>query len=98
YWKGLTTKGALWGGLAGLISAVTMVVLSKAVWVVVLENPAPIFPYEHPALFSMSLAFLVTIVVSKLDKSAQAKAEIAAFDDQFVRSQTGIGAAAASSH
>ncbi|AVM73015.1 cation acetate symporter [Magnetospirillum gryphiswaldense] len=98
YWKGLTTKGALWGGLAGLISAVTMVILSKAVWVVVLENPAPIFPYEHPALFSMTLAFLVTITVSKLDKSAQASAEIAAFDDQYVRSQTGIGAAAASSH
>ncbi|MBR9971956.1 cation acetate symporter [Magnetospirillum sulfuroxidans] len=98
YWKGLTTKGALWGGLTGLISAVTMVILSKAVWVVVLEKPAPIFPYEHPALFSMTLAFLVTFVVSKLDRSEQAKAEIAAFDDQYVRSQTGIGAAAASNH
>ena len=98
YWKGLTTRGALAGGVAGLVSAVTMVVLSNAVWVVVLEYPKPIFPYEHPALFSMTLAFLVTIVVSKLDSSASAKAEQAAFDDQFVRSQTGIGAAAASNH
>ncbi|SMH39855.1 cation acetate symporter [Azospirillum agricola] len=98
YWKGLTTRGALAGGLAGLVSAVAMVVLSNAVWVVVLNNPAPIFPYEHPALFSMTLAFLVTIVVSKLDRSASAAAERDAYDDQFVRSQTGIGAAAASNH
>ena len=98
YWKGLTTKGALWGGLTGLLSAVTFVILSKTVWVAVIGNAQPIFPYEHPALFSMSLAFLVTIVVSKLDGSARAKAEIAAYEDQYVRSQTGIGAAAASAH
>lgn len=98
YWKGLTTRGALLGGLTGLISAVVCVVLSKAVWVVVLENPAPIFPYEHPALFSMTLAFLVTVVVSKLDRSPSADKERAAFEDQEVRSQTGIGASAAVSH
>ena len=44
YWKGLTTRGALIGGIVGLVSAVTFVVLSKAVWVVVLGNAAPIFP------------------------------------------------------
>jgi cation/acetate symporter len=98
YWKGLTTRGALMGGVTGLVSAVVLVVLSKAVWVVVLENPAPIFPYEQPALFSMTLAFLVTVVVSKLDNSASAAKERDAFDDQNVRSQTGIGAAAAVSH
>ena len=98
YWRGLTTRGALWGGISGLVSAVTCVVLSKAVWVVVLNFPAPIFPYEHPALFSMTLAFLVTIVVSKLDGSATAVAEKALFDDQYVRAQTGIGAASASNH
>jgi cation/acetate symporter len=98
YWRGLTTRGALYGGLTGLISAVVCVVLSKAVWVVVLENPAPIFPYEQPALFSMTLAFLVTIVVSKLDRSASASREREAFDDQNVRSQTGIGASGAVAH
>ena len=98
YWKGLTTRGALAGGIAGLISAVTLVILSNAVWVVVLNNPKPIFPYEQPALFSMTLAFLVTIIVSKLDSSASASAERDAFEDQYVRSQTGIGAAAAAKH
>ena len=98
YWKGLTTRGALIGGIVGLISAVTMVVLSKAVWVVVLNNPEPIFPYEQPALFSMPLAFFFTWLFSVTDKSVAAKKEIEAFDDQYVRSQTGIGAAAASAH
>ncbi|MFM2404322.1 MAG: hypothetical protein RL223_2202 [Pseudomonadota bacterium] len=98
YWKGLTTRGALAGGYIGLALAVTLVLLSKSVWVTVLGNPAPLFPYEQPALFSMPVAVLICIVVSKLDRSAAAKKELAAFDDQFVRAQTGYGAAAASNH
>ena len=98
YWKGLTTRGALYGGLAGLISAVTLVILSPAVWKTVLGNPQAIFPYDHPALFSMTLAFLVTVVVSKLDNSAGASAEREAFEDQYVRAQTGVGAASAAAH
>ena len=98
YWKGLTTKGALAGGYLGLFSAVTFVVLSKSVWVDVLGFASPIFPYTQPALFSMPLAFLATILVSKMDSSAEAKAEIEAFEDQYVRAQTGVGAATASAH
>ena len=98
YWKGLTTKGALIGGTVGLVSAVTLVVLSKSVWVTVLGHEAPVFPYEHPALFSMPLAFIVTMLVSVLDGSLQARREREAFDDQYVRAQTGIGAAAAHAH
>ena len=98
YWKGLTTRGALLGGLVGLISAVALVVLSKAVWVVVLGNAAPVFPYEQPALFSMPLAFFFTWLFSVTDSSARAKTDKAGFEDQYVRSQTGIGAAAASAH
>ncbi|WP_370630714.1 cation acetate symporter [Vogesella sp. XCS3] len=98
YWKDLTTRGALLGGFSGLISAVTLVILSKAVWVTVLGNETAIFPYEHPALFSMPLAFAVSIVVSLLDRSAAAASERARFDDQFVRAQTGHGAAGAHNH
>ena len=98
YWKDLTTRGALAGGYFGLFSAVALVVLSKSVWVDVLGNAAPIFPYTQPALFSMPLAFLAAILVSLLDKSAEAQRERQAFGDQYVRAQTGVGAASAAAH
>ncbi|GLZ88548.1 cation acetate symporter [Metapseudomonas resinovorans] len=98
YWKGLTTRGALWGGLTGLVSAMGLVICAPAVWVGVLGHEKALFPYDQPALFSMPLAFLVIIVVSTLDRSARANRERAAYADQFVRAQTGLGAAAASSH
>ena len=98
YWKGLTTRGAVAGGLTGLLSAVVLVILGPAVWKTVLGNPQAIFPYDNPALFSMSAAFLVTYVVSKLDKSPRARAEAAAFEAQYVRAQTGYGAADATNH
>lgn len=98
FWSGLTTRGALFGGLTGLVSAVLMVVLSKSVWVIVLGNAHPIFPYEQPALFSMPLAFIVAYLASKFDHSEEAEKERAAFFDQEVRAQTGVGAAGASMH
>ena len=98
YWKGLTTRGALVGGYTGLISSVLFVLFSKSVWVDVLGNAAPLFPYTQPALFAMPLAFLAIYVFSKLDNSAQAANERAAFDDQYVRAQTGVGAAGAAAH
>ena len=98
YWKGLTTRGALVGGYTGLISSVLFVLFSKSVWVDVLGNATPLFPYTQPALFAMPLAFLAIYVFSKLDNSAEAQAERAAFDDQYVRAQTGVGAASAAAH
>jgi len=98
YWKGLTTRGALFGGYGGLASAVAFVVLSKSVWVDVLGYKAAIFPYTQPALFAMPIAFLLAYIFSKSDSSVRARAEIAAFDDQYVRAQTGFGAASASNH
>ncbi|MDG4583722.1 MAG: cation acetate symporter [Candidatus Competibacter sp.] len=98
YWKGLTTRGAIWGSVAGLVSAVLIVVLSKAVWVAVLGNKEPIFPYEQPAIFSMPLAFFFAWLGSVTDKSDRAAKEKEAFNDQYVRAQTGFGAAGAAAH
>ena len=98
YWKGLTTRGALVGGYTGLISSVLFVLFSKSVWVDVLGNKAALFPYTQPALFAMPLAFLAIYVFSRLDSSAQADKERAAFDDRYVRAQTGVGAAGAAAH
>ena len=99
-WKGCTTKGAVIGGFIGLISALVMTVLSDAVWVATLGNPkgsAP-FPYASPAIFSMPLAFVCIWVISLLDRGARAQKEREAFDDQKVRSETGLGAFKAAAH
>jgi len=98
YWKGLTTRGALFGGYGGLISAVAFVVLSKSVWVDVIGNKAAIFPYTQPALFAMPIAFLLAYIFSKTDSSVRARQEIEAFEDQYVRAQTGFGASGAAKH
>ncbi|WP_310493219.1 cation acetate symporter [Dechloromonas sp.] len=98
YWKGLTTRGALFGGYGGLVSAVLFVVFSKSVWVDVLHNAAPLFPYTQPALFAMPIAFFLAYIFSKTDSSVRAGLEIEAFEDQYVRAQTGYGAASASNH
>ncbi|NJD24783.1 MAG: cation acetate symporter [Betaproteobacteria bacterium] len=98
YWKGLTTRGALWGGIAGLVSSVGLVILSPTVWVKILGNKAAIFPYDHPAIVSMTLAFFVTWLLSVTDKSARAAKEAEAYEEQFIRAQTGLGAAGAHAH
>ena len=100
FWKGLTTRGALIGGFLGLTSAVVGVILSPAVWEVTLgfaKGSAPV-RLDNPALFSMSLAFVGIWLFSVLDRSARATVDRDGFDAQFVRSQTGIGAAGATAH
>ena len=99
-WKGLTTRGAVIGGFAGLISAVGLTILSPGIWEVVLGHPkgSAWFPYVSPALFTMPLSFLCCYVFSVTDKSAQGAREQAEFEAQYVRSQTGIGIDAASTH
>jgi cation/acetate symporter len=100
FWSKLTTRGALIGGFMGLISATVMVILGPTVWESVLGNPkgsAP-FPYDNPAIFSVTLAFFGSWLFSVLDKSENARAEERAFEAQYIRSQTGIGAEGASAH
>ena len=99
-WKDCTTKGAVVGGFVGLLAAAGLTILSPAVYEAVMGNPkgsAP-FPYGSPALFSMTAAFATIWIVSKLDGSARAKIDREGYPAQFVRSETGIGAAEASAH
>lgn len=98
YWQNLTTRGAFIGGSIGLITAVLCMIFGPTIWVDILGNAEPLFPYKHPALFSMSAAFISILLISKLDKSRSAQEEAVAFEDQYVRSQTGLGAEGAVSH
>lgn len=98
YWKKMTTRGAVAGGTIGIVSALVLVTLSKTVWVTIFGFDSPIFPYEYPALFSMTASFLGIWFFSITDKSASGVAERDAFDAQYVRSQTGIDASTEVSH
>ncbi len=99
FWKGLTTRGAVIGGFAGLISAVILISLTKAVWVDTLKlGEQAIISMSNPAIFSMAISFICCWFFSITDKSARAEAEKKAFDQQFVRSMTGIGISGASDH
>lgn len=98
FWKGLTTRGAVAGGFAGLTLAAVLIVLGPTVWVSVMHHDAAIFPYKNPALFSIPTAFIVAWIVSVTDKSQRAKMDRAGFEAQYVRSMTGLGASKASDH
>ena len=100
FWRGLTTRGAMIGGFLGLISAVVGVILSPAVWEATLgfaKGSAPI-KLDNPAIFSMALAFAGIWLFSILDRSKRAQIDRDGFHAKYIRCQTGIGAAAATTH
>lgn len=98
YWKNLTTKGAFWGGLIGLIVVLTLVVLSPSIWVKSFGFEVAIFPYDHPAIFTMPLTFIAIFIISKLDSSKRAQIDRSGFEAQDFRAQSGVGASEAVAH
>ena len=91
YWSKLTTRGAMLGGWLGLITAVVLMILGPTIWVQILGHEKAIFPYEYPALFSISVAFLGIWFFSATDNSAEGARERELFRAQFIRSPTGFG-------
>ncbi|MDP3684143.1 MAG: cation acetate symporter, partial [Ignavibacteria bacterium] len=65
------------------------IILSPTVWVDIFKNESAIFPLKNPALFSMSAAFLVGIIVSLFTKEEEAMIK---FEDEKLRTYLGIGA------
>ncbi len=98
YWKNLTTKGAFWGGLIGLIVVLALVILSPSIWVKSFGFDVAIFPYDHPAIFTMPISFIAIYLISKLDNSKRAEKDRAGFSAQDFRAESGIGASEAVAH
>ena len=98
YWSKLTTRGAFMGGFVGLLTAVILVVLSKTVWVDIFGFKDAIFPWTHPALFSVSAAFIGIWFFSITDSSERASEDKSGFEAQQIRGETGIGSDGAVSH
>ncbi|WP_426173739.1 cation acetate symporter [Massilia sp. TWR1-2-2] len=97
-WKNCTTRGATIGGFLGLFTAVGLTVVSKSVWVDVFHYKTAIFPYQSPALFSMTAGFVGIWLFSVLDRSERARIDRLGYEAQQVRSETGIGAVTSASH
>ena len=100
FWKGLTTRGALVGGFLGLISAVAH---GGAVQGGVGADRSAsqrlgVFPYDNPALFSMTIAFVGIWLFSKLDSSRGPSASRPPSTRSTCARRPGIGAAAAHAH
>ncbi len=98
YWRRMTTRGAILGGVVGLVSSIGLIILGPSVWTTILGNEKAIFPQVYPTFYSMPLAFIAIWLFSILDKSARAEQERSLFDEQYVRSETGIGISEASKH
>jgi cation/acetate symporter len=88
-WRKLTTAGAVWAIITGSVSATIFIILSPTVWVAIFGFKTAIFPLKNPAIFSMSLAFLVAIVFSLLKPDREAEAK---FEDEQIRTFLGVGA------
>jgi cation/acetate symporter len=101
FWKGFTTRGAVWSIYGGLLTAVTLIIFSPVV------SGKPIneatgksasmlqgvdfswFPLDNPALISIPVAFFLGWLGSITDSEKPNKAKYAEME---VRSLTGAGA------
>jgi cation/acetate symporter len=89
HWRGLTTRGAVAGGYAGLLLAVVLIVGSKNVWMQILGHSEALFPYEYPTLFSLGVALLISFLVSVTDGSARGAQDRRGFASQVIIAEGG---------
>lgn len=99
FWKGFTTRGAVWSIYGGLILSIGLIIFSP----VVSGTPDSIipganfawFPLKNPGLVSIPAAFLLGWIGSLTDKKDINSAK---FAEMEVRSLSGAGAEKAISH
>ena len=93
-WRRFNTGGAVTGVLLGVISSIALVIISPTVW------PGPDseggalswYTLANPAIISVPLGFFGCWLGTMLSRETKAERT---FDELFVRSETGLGAEAA---
>lgn len=98
YWRNLSTRGAVAGGLVGFVSSIALIVMGPKVWVSVVGADAPLFPYDYPGLFTITAAFVTMIIVSLLDKSERAEIDRELFDEQLIAAELATNVSKAVDH
>jgi cation/acetate symporter len=83
-WRRFSRTGAICGMLAGLISSVTLMVLSPSVM-----GEHALFPLRNPGIVSIPLGFLAAIVGTLVARDPESEAM---FNQLQVRANTGLGA------
>ncbi|HEY4578071.1 MAG TPA: cation acetate symporter [Yaniella sp.] len=99
FWKGFTTRGALWSMYGGLISSVSLIVFSPVMWGAETsffpEVDLAFYPLTNPGIISIPLSFLLGWIGSVTSKAVEDPAKQAEME---VRSLTGVGAEKATDH
>jgi cation/acetate symporter len=99
FWKGFTTRGAVWSIYGGLISAMLLITFSPVVsgseTAMIPGADFAIFPLANPGIISIPLGFLLGWIASVTDRTVENPALAAEME---VRAHTGFGAEEAVEH
>lgn len=99
FWKGFTTRGALWSMYGGLTTAIVLIALSPVVSggerSMIPGADFAIFPLSNPGIVSIPLAFLLGWLGSVLERRRESSDKQTEME---VRSLTGVGAEKATAH
>jgi cation/acetate symporter len=99
FWKGFTTRGALWSMYGGLAAAILLIVFSPVMsgteTSMIPSADFAIFPLKNPGIISIPLAFFLGWLGSVTEKRAEDPVKQAEME---VRSLTGVGAEKAVEH
>jgi cation/acetate symporter len=99
FWRGFTTRGAVWSMYGGLAAAVILIVLSPVFWgteTSVFKNVGvAIWPLNNPGIVSIPLGFLLGWLGSVTSRTPEDRRKAAEME---VRSLTGFGAEKATEH
>ena len=99
FWKGFTTRGALWSMYGGLGSSIGLILVSPVLWGAESsffpDVDLALYPLTNPGIVSIPLSFLLGWIGSKTSKVAEDASKQAEME---VRSLTGVGAEEATDH